>query len=170
MKKTIVTAAIALVVGVVGTPILGMAISPTRDLILGMAPNDAVLQLADKIDQTGNTNEAKIQEMQATIDSQNSKLADQTKQLKDQTAKVESAKVDVKNVVEAVAKNKDCSIEAAKYCGLKQYSDPKEYADFKDYSIKSCIHSGDSSSSCQKTFQERYGINYDNCQKALVCN
>jgi len=50
MKKTIATAIIGMTIGAVGSPMIGMAINPTRDLILGMAPEEAVTKLADEID------------------------------------------------------------------------------------------------------------------------
>lgn len=54
MKK--VSLAVGFVLLGMVTPLIGMAISPTRDLILGLAPDEAILKLADKIDQESTKN------------------------------------------------------------------------------------------------------------------
>lgn len=49
------------IVGALISPIAGMAISSTRSLILGMAPDEAILTLADKIDQESGRNDIQQQ-------------------------------------------------------------------------------------------------------------
>jgi hypothetical protein len=50
MKKLILTFTIAIIIGAFLSPLVGMAIDQTRSLILGLAPEEAVLELADQID------------------------------------------------------------------------------------------------------------------------
>jgi|SRR3989304_375866 len=75
MNKIIATAAI------VGTailsPIVGMGIGQTREAILGLAPDEAVLQLADKIDQSS----VKVDESSALVSSLQAKITEQEGQL-----------------------------------------------------------------------------------------
>ena len=75
MNKIIATAAI------VGTailsPIVGMGIGQTREAILGLAPDEAVLQLADKIDQSS----VKVDESSALVSSVQAKITEQEGQL-----------------------------------------------------------------------------------------
>ena len=75
MKKFI----IPIISGIVGIiiPVAGMTITPTRNFILGLAPDEAVLQLADKIDDSRVINEEKMQEMQKTIEAQQIKINEQ---------------------------------------------------------------------------------------------
>jgi len=63
MKKTILLILIGFIVGALVSPAAGMALSSTRDLILGMAPDDAILALADKIDQESGKNEEQEQKI-----------------------------------------------------------------------------------------------------------
>lgn len=79
MKKIMTIAVGSLVVGMIISPVLGMAIGGTRELILGMAPNDAVLQLADKIDSNRVESDSKATGMQSLIDSQKKQIEDQQK-------------------------------------------------------------------------------------------
>lgn len=51
MKKIIFFTVGAFLLGSLSSPFLGMAITPTRELLLGMAPEEAILILADKIDE-----------------------------------------------------------------------------------------------------------------------
>jgi hypothetical protein len=62
-----------------------MSIGETRNLILGLTPDEAVLQLADKIDSSRILNETKLSEFQSTIDAQQVKLAEQQKLIEKQT-------------------------------------------------------------------------------------
>ena len=96
MKKSLII--FGIVVAVVLLPVLGMAISPTRDLLLGLTPDNQILALADKIDQNRVSSEqtdSKISELQSTIDSQQSEIAnyrEQVENVKSETTKsVQSA-------------------------------------------------------------------------------
>lgn len=100
MKKFIIPA--ILVIAGIAIPFIGMTISPTRNLILGLAPNEAVLALADKIDenrissdQLKTETDTKIAELQATIENQKSELANYQ-------GKVESAKSSTEETVKNI--------------------------------------------------------------------
>jgi len=95
MNKTITIA--GSVIAGVALPLLGLTISPTRDAILGLAPDQAVLQLADKIDESRVSSEqtdAKIAELQSVIDSQQAQLADYQQQVEGQNTKIDSVKTE----------------------------------------------------------------------------
>ena len=61
MKKSL----LILGVGLIGLalPIAGMTITPTRNLILGLAPDEAILALADKIDEEAGKNDEQTQKI-----------------------------------------------------------------------------------------------------------
>ena len=97
-------------------PVVGMAISPTRDLLLGLAPEEAVLKLADEIDVTRNSveeNSQKILELQATIDTQNVDIQGYQNKITDLQASVntlpnkESVQKTVENAIATNEKNED---------------------------------------------------------------
>lgn len=97
MNKTLVT--VAIVATAILSPIVGMAIGETRSLILGLAPDEAVLQLADKIDEQRVTAEqAKAESDQKTGELQ-SVVADQQAQLVGQQQMIdEQVKANAENL------------------------------------------------------------------------
>ncbi|HBR71193.1 MAG TPA: hypothetical protein DEA27_00090 [Candidatus Moranbacteria bacterium] len=137
MKKFL----IPIVSGVVGIiiPIAGMTITPTRDLILGLAPEEAVLKLADKIDENRVSLEqsnAKIAELQAIVDSQNAKLVEQNKLIDSQKALVEKTNTDV------AAINTSISSQISAECQTKKTSLEKSLESAKD-GLSDCIKNAD---------------------------
>ncbi|MDI6777797.1 MAG: hypothetical protein QMD77_01255 [Patescibacteria group bacterium] len=92
MKKIAIYSASALIVGVIVSPFIGMAIGSTRELILGLAPEEAVLQLADKIDLDRAGVEQKTNELQSLIDAQKSQLAEQQQIIDQQKTELENVK------------------------------------------------------------------------------
>jgi len=104
MNKTLIIA--GSVIAGLAIPFLGMTISPTRDLILGLAPDQAVLSLADQIDaqrvsvdQSKAESNAKLAEFQSTIDAQQVKLAEQQKLIDGQISSIKAESQSVKNSV-----------------------------------------------------------------------
>lgn len=106
MNKSIVIAG-SIIAGIT-LPLLGMTITPTRDAILGLAPDQAVLQLADQIDaqrvsvdqakldaETAKAeSDAKINELQSQVSNQQQVVADQNKVIEEQNVKnVENQKI-----------------------------------------------------------------------------
>lgn len=92
MRKTIIYSLSALVAGLIISPFIGMAIRSTRELILGLAPEEAVLQLADKIDSDRAGIEQKTSELQSLIDTQNAQLAEQQQIIDQQKVEFEAQK------------------------------------------------------------------------------
>lgn len=73
MKKALIIGGVIL--GVLVVPVLGMATTPTGDAFLGLALEEAILQLADKIDETRSDvdqnksdSDNKLQEPQSDIE------------------------------------------------------------------------------------------------------
>jgi len=90
MKKAIIIIG-AVMVGVI-IPFLGMTITPTRDLILGMAPDEAILILADKIDRESGKNdeqEQNITELQNINTQQSEAMTRQEGRMTCETKKAE---------------------------------------------------------------------------------
>jgi len=92
MNKTIITGLIA------GTailsPVVGMGITQTREAILGLAPDEAVLELADKIDQSTAKSDATastVEALQAKISEQESQIAGYQAQLNVQNSAIADA-------------------------------------------------------------------------------
>ena len=111
MKKSLII--FGIVAAVVLLPVLGMAISPTRDLLLGLTPDNQILALADKIDQNRVSSEqtdVKILELQSTIDSQEAELFNYQQQIESQNNKIETVTNSVKTTnqtVETIQSNVD---------------------------------------------------------------
>jgi len=71
-KKTIIPI-IALLLGI-AIPISALSVSQSRNLILGLAPEEAVLELADKIDDNRNDYLAQNEELEKTIKNQQKEI------------------------------------------------------------------------------------------------
>jgi peptidoglycan hydrolase CwlO-like protein len=109
----IITIAISSVVGL-ALPVIGLTISPTRDILLGLPPDEAVLALADKIDESRVDNENKIQELQSIIDNQSIELTNYREQVEEQNNEIENVNTSVKNTNETIEKQKDCNVDISK--------------------------------------------------------
>lgn len=165
MKKTLII--VGIVAAVILLPVLGMAISPTRNLLLGLAPDEQILALADKIDENRLSNEqaksetdAKITEMQSIIDSQKVELTSYQQQVAGQEAKIEENKTNIQATNTVVAKQKDCSADVAKYCVSDSFKDASEFANFLKAYEKFDNYS---------EYKSKYTTQFNNCQKALKC-
>lgn len=117
MNKTLVI--VAIVATAIFSPIVGMAIGETRSLILGLAPDEAVLQLADKIDeqrvvaeQAKAESDQKTGELQSVVADQQAQLVGQ-QQMIDEQAK---ANAENKRIMECQAQQKKVG-----GCSDKQY-------------------------------------------------
>lgn len=110
MKKIIIYSVIFFVVGMLLSPILGMAIGETRNIILGLAPQEAVLSLADEIDKSRIENEAKIQELQGLVEQQKSELEIQKGELQKQKGEFIEAKAETEqNIADSSEKTIACN-------------------------------------------------------------
>ena len=102
MNKTI---AFVSILGVaILSPIASMGISPLRESILGMAPQDSVLALADKIDSNRVDVEQKIAEKDTQLEALKasnaelqSKIDSQNKQIESQKSDLSQVKIDASN-------------------------------------------------------------------------
>ena len=88
MKKILLIILILLIA--ILAPIIGMGIGETRELILGLAPEDAILELADKIDINKVNLEDEITNLEGIIDSQEEKILEQQKIINSQTEQISS--------------------------------------------------------------------------------
>ncbi|OGI30203.1 MAG: hypothetical protein A3G09_03225 [Candidatus Moranbacteria bacterium RIFCSPLOWO2_12_FULL_48_12] len=111
------------IVAIVGTailsPVVGMGIGETRSLILGLAPDEAILQLSDKIDEQRITaeqvqaeNDQKTGELQSVVADQQTQLAEQQRMIDEQA----KANAESKKLMECQALQKNVS-----YCNEKKY-------------------------------------------------
>ena len=160
MKKIILVGLIAFAIGAIISPIAGMAINSTRSLILGMAPEEAILVLADKIDSNNVDNETKITELQSIINDQKAQLEIDQQKIAAQDVKIETVNSAVITTNETVAKQKDCSADVTKYCVSDSFMDAnkfknflKHYEDFDNYD----------------EYKEKFTKQFNNCQNALKC-
>jgi hypothetical protein len=151
MKKIL----IPIISGVIGIiiPVAGMTITPTRNLILGLAPKEAILQLADKIDETRlnidqikTDNDNKIQELQSTIEAQQVKLAEQQKAIDGQNGQINSTKLESQTAQAKVDNETECR---------KLYS---AFDDFIDNEKKNHGASDADIKGYKKTFETCQGI------------
>jgi|GEM_PF-2484492 len=106
MKKSLIT--LGIVGGIVLLPVLGMAITPTRDLIMGLAPDQAVLSLADKIDENRVNSDQKSAELQSLIDTQRNQIAEQQSIIDGQKAELDDQKSDVAQAKSDISNEANC--------------------------------------------------------------
>jgi len=106
MRKIIIPAILVLT-GIV-IPIVGLTISPTRNLILGLAPEEAILQLADQLDKDRIDYATNNQELQKTIDSQR-------EEMKKMQKAIDNKANDLNNLSEQV-KTTNTAIQGQNYC------------------------------------------------------
>ena len=106
MKKVLII--IGVVAGILIVPVLGMAITPTRDLILGIAPKQAILKLADTIDENRINSDSKISELQSIIDTQQAKLTEQQQTIDSQSSQINSVKNESQSTQVKVNNEAEC--------------------------------------------------------------
>ncbi|KKP68112.1 MAG: hypothetical protein UR66_C0008G0020 [Candidatus Moranbacteria bacterium GW2011_GWE1_35_17] len=168
MKKYLII--IGVTIGILAVPFLGMTISPTRELIMGLAPDEAVLQLADRIDdnkielqnEIANKNN-KINELQSSIDQQEMKILEQQKLIDTQKSDVASTRAESQVTVATVMKQKDCSIDMNKYCVSDSFTDPDKFKKF----LK--VYEEDFSKSEYEKYKDKFTKEFNSCQEALKC-
>lgn len=102
MKKVILIAISSLIAGAAISPVLGMTLSPTRNLILGLAPEEAILALADKIDEQAIKNREQSEKMNELENINN-----QQKETLDKLSEAEEAR----RSEEEEQKKKECEVK-----------------------------------------------------------
>lgn len=163
MKKIIIYSTIFFIVGTLISPVLGMAIGETRNIILGLAPQEAVLSLADEIDKSRIENETKIQEMQAKIEEQQNQIMEQNEKLTQQQEDVNLQTAEIKTTQAEVVKSRDCSADVNKYC----VSDSFREADKFDNFLK--VYKDSFDKDAYEKYKKQFTEQYNNCQKSLLC-
>lgn len=167
MKKIILSIIGGFIIGALISPVVGMAINSTRNLILGMAPDEAILVLADKIDenlvsseQSKSETNAKMSELQLTIDAQQAKLMEQQKAIDSQSVSLNSTKQAINETNATVAKQKDCSADVSKYCVSNSFRDADEFKKFlQNYEQFDNYNE----------YKLKYTTQFNNCQTAMKC-
>jgi len=146
LKKALFPA--LLVLTIVLAPVLAMSVSPTRSLLLGLAPEEAVLTLADQLDKNRIETEAKVTELQAVVEAQNQsisgyelkiaeqegRLSEQEKMLNTQGATVASQAQTQQSLSTKVATQAKCQQLYSEniYCGNKTYKTKSAFDDYID--------------------------------------
>lgn len=167
MKKIIMPISFILL-GIV-IPVAGMTITPTRNLILGLAPKEAVLELADKIDKSRAENEAKLQEMQTLLGQQKATIEEQNQKLEETNAALNDTPTE-EEIKTIAAEAAYCETNAANYTQEK-YEAQKERSD-EDEVRDSCLD--EDSNDCDKTVRrykkyfENYKIKYEEYHKRCL--
>lgn len=121
MKTLIIT--VVVVTTAILSPIVGMGITQTREAILGLAPDEAVLELADKIDQSNvkvDATNAVVDSLSTKITEQNAKIVDSQVQLGEQVAKTQTI----------IATTKDaCTTSIETACTDERFKSKSEFND-----------------------------------------
>ncbi|KKP89647.1 MAG: hypothetical protein US57_C0015G0027 [Candidatus Moranbacteria bacterium GW2011_GWC2_37_73] len=112
MEKPSQRVIFGLIVALVALPSIGMAVSPTRNLLLGMLPWEATLTLADKIDTNKSEVDTQVQALQATVNSQQTLLDEQQRIKDEEQAKKET--LEKQTAEQNIADEKESACEAAK--------------------------------------------------------
>lgn len=103
MNKILATAAI--VGTAIVSPIVGMGIGETREAILGLAPEDAIVQLADRIDQSS----SKSDESAILVNSLQSKIAEQDLKIAEYETKLNTQEIEQRRVSSTISSQSLCS-------------------------------------------------------------
>ncbi len=173
MRKSLIT--IGIVAGVVLIPVLGMAISPTRDLILGMAPDAAVLQLADQIDANRVDVDQKTSELQSLIDTQRAQIAEQQSVIDGQKTELDKQKADVSEVKSTVStvqtkvdnsSNCDKLLSESPECKQPMYQKKSAFDEVMDDYKRMDSENGGKTNIYDKNYREKYPI-FQKCQEIL---
>jgi hypothetical protein len=169
MNKTIATAAI--VGAAILSPVASMGITPVREALLGLAPEDQIVALADKIDesrveneQKQTENEQKLTDLQASLDAANTVIAEQKKTLEGQSEKnaaVEKALVEQKADSD---KKAECAMTYAShpYCKADAYRTKSGFE-----SEKSNINKSENEE-IKKEELKRAAERYGECQEIIA--
>lgn len=121
-------------------PIAGMSIAPTRNLILGLAPDEAILALADKIDEQSQVQEARISELEKANSEQKESLerlneSEETRSEKEEEQKRLQCETKLKNAQDSLAdlqRNLDSDQKSlALIASEKDYKECKNQAEDK---------------------------------------
>ncbi|KKQ79263.1 MAG: hypothetical protein UT03_C0064G0006 [Candidatus Moranbacteria bacterium GW2011_GWD2_38_7] len=142
-------------------PVLAFGITDTREAILGLAPDEQILALADRIDNSKVESETKIAQLQTTVDSQNAKLAEQQKLVDEQNASIASQETSITETKISITKLKDCSADVTKYCYTSSFKDPEEFKAFLKSYEKFDNYS---------EYRDKFTKEFNSCQEALNCN
>jgi len=162
MKKVIIT--IAIIAGIVTIPVLGMAITPTRDLLLGLTPDEKILALADRIDENRMSTEqtdVKIAELQSTIDNQKAELAEYQKQIEAQNNEIAEAKTTTEETQAKVSNESECRKLYAENsnCGISFFRTKDNFKKYMDRYKENGTY--------DKWYPEKKSI-FDKCQEIIA--
>ncbi len=127
------------------SPVLAMSVSPTRNLLFGLAPEEAVLALADEIDKSRVETETKLLELENTVATQaqslnayelqiaeqSGRLLEQEKLLNSQQAQVSSQAQVQQSLNKQVETQANCQKLYSEniYCGGKTYKTKSAFDD-----------------------------------------
>lgn len=131
MNKTIATIAIA--GAALLSPVAGMSITPVREALLGLAPEEQITTLADKIDEGRVANEgtdAKVAALEAELASAKQKNTELENAVGNQKT-IQDAKIAEQAVaIEENKKTADCAIQysSAKFCQTEGYRNSTEFS------------------------------------------
>lgn len=170
----IITIAISSVVGL-ALPVIGLTISPTRDILLGLPPDEAVLALADKIDENRVSSEqtdAKIMDLQSTIDNQSIELDNYRKQIDEQNNKIETVNIDNQEAQEKINKESECRklYEENTECNHKNYQNKENFDKWMEIYKKMDENNNIKTNIYEKNYKEKKPI-FDKCQAIIKqCN
>lgn len=162
MKKIIIYSMTFFIFGAALSPVIGMAIGETRNLILGLAPEESILELADKIDRNKEDNENKIQEMQTLIEQQKATIDEQAQKLSEAEDSIKSQKNQIENVQAETVKSRDCSADVNQYCVSDSFYTKEKFDKYmeryEDFEKKE-----------YEKYKEKYTKVFNDCQQALAC-
>jgi septal ring factor EnvC (AmiA/AmiB activator) len=158
MNKIVATAAIA--GAAILSPVASMGVSPVREALLGMAPDEQILSLADKIDESRVANEQKLSEIQQELDSAKQTIAEQKATLESQKSNQDARNAEQ----DALSEKIECSSLRSKYVMCNNEGDyRKDFSSFlKDY-LKSHVSDQDGDRE-KKEWAEIATKNYNICQ------
>jgi vacuolar-type H+-ATPase subunit I/STV1 len=169
MNKTIATAAIAGVA--ILSPVAAMSVTPVRDALLGLAPEEQIVTLADEIDKSRVENEQKLATLEQELASAKQVIAEQKDALEAQKADhavkaTEQAVLSAKIDKQALCSSK---LEENKECSFKEYRNKSDFDEMMA-TYKAMDSENGNTKIYDRNLKEKKPI-FDKCQEIIKsCN
>jgi TolA-binding protein len=163
MNKTIATAAIA--GSIILSPVAAMSVTPVRDALLGLAPEEQIVTLADEIDKSRVENEQKLATLEQELASTKQKNAELEEALENQVLSSEAkAKQIADNAVAAAKQSQENEACLARKASLQKGLEAADEA--YDDCIKG-VKNGDYNDEAKKSLKNSCENDYASRKKKI---
>lgn len=137
MNKVLVAVGIAITAII--SPFAAMGIGETRSVLLGLAPEEQITALADKIDTNRATNDQKLSDLQALVSTQQVTIDEQNMALEaqntSQSKELIIQQAELTAISAKVTKQDSCAKlrSDSPFCSLGRYANQKSFDKYLDF-------------------------------------